>query len=130
MSMKRIALLALATTAPLLAGAVSDDQKQEKQAYIDKTFAAMDTNRDGRIDKAEFTRFQQARFKKQSDSIDAAFNELDKDKDGKISKAEATVVPDIANYFDGLDTDKDGFLSRGEMHKAMAAARTAETAAK
>jgi len=126
----KIVLLALASAAPLLASAAADEQKQEKQAYIDKTFSAMDANRDGRVDKAEFSKFQQARFKKQAASIDAAFDELDKDKDGKISKTEATVVPDIAKYFDGLDTDKDGFLSRDEMQKAIVAAQTAETTAK
>jgi len=98
-----------------------------RQAYIDTTFAAMDVNRDGRIDKAEYAQFVQARFDRQARSIDAAFNEMDADKDGKISKAEAAVVPEIAKYFDGLDTDKDGYLSLAEMQKAMVAAQTAET---
>ncbi|HDS1146432.1 MULTISPECIES: EF-hand domain-containing protein [Stenotrophomonas] len=125
--MKTTALLIALCVAPLLAEAAPADPKQ---AYIDSTFAAMDTNKDGRIDKAEYARFQQQRFSKQADSIDAAFTAMDANKDGRISKEEATVVPEIAKYFAGLDTDGDGYLSLKEMQQAMVAAQTADAPAK
>lgn len=125
--MKTTALLIALCVAPLLADAAPADPKQ---AYIDSTFATMDTNKDGRVDKAEYARFQQQRFSKQADSIDAAFTAMDANKDGRISKEEATVVPEIAKYFAGLDTDGDGYLSLKEMQQAMVAAQTADAPAK
>ncbi|WP_313207416.1 EF-hand domain-containing protein [Stenotrophomonas sp.] len=125
--MNKTALLIALCAAPLLGHAASSDPEQ---AYIDSSFAAMDSNVDGRIDKAEYAKYQQARFSKQADSIDAAFKEMDKNKDGKISKEEAAVVPEIAKYFAGLDTDGDGYLSLKEMQQAMVAAQTADAPAK
>ncbi|TFZ44628.1 EF-hand domain-containing protein [Stenotrophomonas maltophilia] len=124
--MTKTTLLIALCTAPLLAQATPADPKQ---AYIDSTFTAMDTNNDGRVDKAEYARFEQGRFSKQADSIDAAFAAMDKNKDGRISKEEATVVPEIAQYFSGLDTDGDGYLSLKEMQQAMVAAQTADAPA-
>lgn len=121
--MTKLLIAALAFAAPAAAVVAPADLRQ---AAIDKSFAAMDTNHDGRIDKAEYSKFQQARYSKQAQTVDAAVMELDKDKDGKISKAEAAAVPEIAKYFDGLDTNKDGFLDRTEMQNAMAAAQAAE----
>jgi hypothetical protein len=125
--MMKTLLIALTLGAPAAATAAPADLRQ---AATDKAFAAMDTNRDGHIDKAEFTNFQQARYAKHSQAVDAAVAELDKDKDGKISRAEAATVPELAKYFDGLDADKDGFLSQAEMQNAMAAAQVVEADAK
>lgn len=126
--MKPLPLLAL--WAALALASAPAAASEPRQAYIDKTFVAMDANGDGHVDKAEYARFQQARFDQQSRAVDLAFNELDQDKDGKISKAESAVVPEIERYFEGLDTDRDGFLSREEMQRAMVAAQTAEAAIK
>ncbi|MEN5182419.1 EF-hand domain-containing protein [Stenotrophomonas geniculata] len=125
--MTRTALLIALCATPLLAGAAP---ATPKQAYIDSTFTAMDANKDGRVDKAEYTKFQQGRFSKQADSIDAAFTAMDTNKDGRISKEEATVVPEIAKYFAGLDTDGDGYLSLKEMQQAMVAAQTSDAPTK
>lgn len=121
--MKMTPLLLALALAPAVAHAAPADPKQ---AYIDSTFATMDTNKDGKVDKDEYSRYQQSRFNQQASSIDAAFKAMDSNGDGKISKAEAAVVPEIARYFDGLDTDKDGFLSLKEMQQAMVAAQTAD----
>ncbi|WMJ68708.1 EF-hand domain-containing protein [Stenotrophomonas sp. 24(2023)] len=119
-------LFALALVPAFAHGASSDP----KQAYIDSTFSEMDADKDGKVDKSEYTRYQQSRFNKQADSITEAFKAMDANSDGKISKTEAAVVPEIARYFDGLDTDKDGFLSLKELQQAMVAAQTAEAAKK
>jgi len=79
--MKRIVVLALLGTVSAIASAADP-----KQAFIDSTFSAMDTNADGRIDKAEYSSFQQMRFKNQSRAVAAALKELDTDNDGKVSQ--------------------------------------------
>ncbi|UZW60255.1 EF-hand domain-containing protein [Lysobacter enzymogenes] len=121
-----IVLVALSAVAAVANAAPSDP----KQAYIDATFSAMDANKDGRVDKSEYAKFQSSRFNQQAESVDAAFKEMDKDGDGKVSKKEAAIVPEIAKYFDGLDSDRDGFLSLKEMQQAMVAAQTADTSKK
>jgi Ca2+-binding EF-hand superfamily protein len=60
-------------------------------------FDLLDTNFDGRINKAEYN---------------GGFDVLDADKDGKVSKAEFGQVSGLA--FELLDVDGDGFLSRTE----------------
>lgn len=126
--MKHITLAAALCALPTLALAQNTDAK--KTRYIDSTFAAMDTNRDGSVDKQEYATYQQARFDTQADTVESAFKEMDSDSDGYISKAEAEVVPEIARYFDALDTDKDGRLSLREMQQAMVAAQTLDAADK
>ena len=118
--MRNIVLIALALAGSGSAVAATPDLSQ---AAIDKTFGEMDANHDGHVDKAEYTKYFQARAGHQTAQVDAAIKELDKDKDGKISKAEAAAVPQLAKYFSELDTDKDGFLSRQEMQNAMMAAQ-------
>jgi len=123
-------LLSLALCCALAPGMAHGEPADPKQSFIDTSFLEMDTNKDGRVDKAEYTRYQQSRFNKQADAITEAFKAMDTDGDGRINKTEAAVVPEIARYFDGLDTDKDGFLSMKELQQAMVAAQTAEAARK
>ena len=122
--MKTLICAALALATAVASNAAAADPRQDA---IDKAFTTIDTNRDGRIDKAEYSRFSQAKFAKQARSMDTAFDVMDANKDGKIVKAEAAMVPAIATYFDGLDGDKDGALSRAEMQQAMTAAQAAES---
>lgn len=128
MNLEAMKSIAAALTLALVSATAAASSPQ--QAYIDKTFAAMDANGDGRVDQAEYGRFQQARFDEQSRAVDAAFDALDQDKDGKISKSESALVPEIERYFSGLDFDQDGVLSRTEMQRAMVAAQTSENSAK
>jgi len=77
-----------------------------------------DTNKDGFVDRAEWTAGQEARFK-----------QLDTDKDGKLSKDElfartrpapGSALPSDRQlerqdaFFRLLDRDKDGFVSKAE----------------
>src|SRR5204863_3890574 len=77
-----------------------------------------DTNKDGFVDRTEWTTGQEARFK-----------QLDTDKDGKLSKDElfsrtrqapGTVVPNEQTlerqetFFRLMDSDRDGAISKAE----------------
>ena len=95
-------------------------------APTDRTFAAMDANGDGVVDRAEYGRFQQAKFDRQATAMDIAFGEMDKNKDGLVSRTEAQLVPIIATSFDGLDANGDGNLSLAEMREALVKAQAIE----
>lgn len=109
---------ALAAGAPLPA--------QTADPSIDRSFGAMDANKDGTIDRTEYGRFMQDKFDRQAAAMEIAFNEMDTNKDGGVSKSEAAAVPVIASAFDGLDANRDGKLSGAEMRDALVKARAAE----
>ncbi len=111
-----VAVMAFATL-PALA-----QEKPADKDMIDKAFEGMDTNKDGKIDRAELGVYMQAIVDKQRDEFDAGFVEVDVNKDGKIDKDEAKANTILVTYFDALDTDKDGFLSKAEMDRALAEA--------
>lgn len=117
-------LLATVLATALTAGASA--QAQTANPSFDRGFAAMDANTDGKIDRAEYSRFMQDRFDRQAAAMEIAFNEMDKNKNGLVSKAEAEAVPIIASAFDGLDANRDGNLSATEMREALVKARAAE----
>jgi Ca2+-binding EF-hand superfamily protein len=95
--------------------------------------ARVDTDKDGKISKAEFDTESTALFKrldKNSDGKIAAdevparhwggkgpqFGMMDTDKDGKVTKAEFTAAED--KMFQKLDTNGDGVITPDEMQAA------------
>ncbi len=99
------------------------------KADLDRSFGAIDANKDGRIDRAEYDAFMQARQARETADYEAAIQEMDQNKDGKISRQEAAVAPLIASIFDALDANKDGSLSHEEMRQALAKSQAAQTPA-
>ena len=113
------ALLLLGT--PALTPALAADPEAKPAPATSPPARGMmryDTNKDGWVDKAEWTAGQEARFK-----------ELDTDKDGKLSQDElfartpaaaGNVLPSDRQverqtaYFQRMDRDKDGFVSKAE----------------
>lgn len=108
---------ALAQTPPVISSAMT--------AQIDKQFAALDTNRDGNISRAEFGPYAQERAAQQDREFEAAFRSLDTNRDSKVTAIEAKANPLLAQYFSAVDTSGDKTISRGELHAAMIAARDA-----
>jgi hypothetical protein len=131
----RLILTALlgAATAPVLAqGAAKPARTPQpiaKSAYVqrvDATFAAVDTNKDGGIDRAEIetaeTKVLGARKAQLISQREAAFKQLDANKDGSLTLTEfnaqlvkqalpkANAAPMLAR----LDTNKDGKVSAAE----------------
>lgn len=119
-----ITAFAVALSLPGLAQAAGPTK-----AELDRSFGALDANKDGRIDRAEYDAFMQARAARETAEYEAAIQEMDQNKDGKVSRQEAAVVPLIASVFDGLDTNKDGSLSHQELREALEKSQAAKTPA-
>ena len=113
----------LAAVAVTSTGAGAQAAIDPSQAYINSGFAAMDTDKNGQIDRAEFERFMRARLEKQRASIDDAFAQLDKNGDGKISKAETAVLQPLADKFATVDANGDGTISKDELRAAIQASQ-------
>ena len=108
----------IVTLIALLAAAAQPSFAQDKaQDKSQRGMMRYDTNRDGYVDRNEWSAGQEARFK-----------QLDTDGDGKLSPDELNrrpagatgVLPsDAANtrktaFFLRMDTDRDGFVSKPE----------------
>lgn len=119
-----ITAFAVALSLPGLAQAAGPNK-----ADLDRSFGAMDANKDGRIDRAEYDAFVQARYARQAADYEAAIQAMDQNKDGKVSREEAATVPLIASIFDALDTNKDGSLSHQELREALEKSQAAQTPA-
>jgi len=109
-------------------------------------FDGVDTNKDGKISKAEFVAARSARFDKidrnhdgkisradfpqganyeaQLRRVDAQIAAADANKDGSVSREELAHAQ--TPFFDKVDTNHDGFVSKAEAE----AARTQAQAAK
>lgn len=128
--MKVIEMKLLFTTAVMLAVPVAAHaQMDATKAYIDGAFAAMDTNKDGKILKPEFETFMRARLARQAEAFDTAFRDLDKSGDGQIDKTEAAAHPALLEHFAEVDSDTNGTLSKNELRAAAIAAQAAEAGA-
>lgn len=97
--MTRLKRLSLAATlaALSLAGAVAAEE-----APAARGLAALDTDGDGEISKAEIAALNARRFQR-----------LDLNGDGKITPDEMNAVTD--RMFDAIDTNHDGKISRAEL---------------
>ena len=119
----------LIASAMLMAPVAAQAQDAATQQYIDGAFAAMDANKDGKVDRAEFDTFMRARLARQAQAFDAGFAALDKNGDGYIDKAEAAANEALAEHFGVVDTNKDGKIDKAELRAAMIAAQAAEAGA-
>lgn len=125
-------LLAQGSAAPARA-----PQPVAKAAYlqrVDATFAAVDTNKDGSIDRAEIeaaeSRALSVRKAQLIKQREAAFRQLDKDKNGSLTlqefngptAAQALPKANATPMLTRLDANKDGKISAAE-NRAPAAAQ-------
>ncbi|MBM7404720.1 MULTISPECIES: EF-hand domain-containing protein [Sphingomonas] len=101
-------------------------------------FAKMDTNKDGRVSRAEYVAARSQRFDQldhdrdgvvtrsdfpraagnpqASARLDTLLGEADRNGDGKVTRAELKKAP--APGFDRVDADRDGYVTRAEMDAA------------
>ena len=132
MQMLLISVAALATAPALAQGAAAParaPQPVAKSAYlqrVDASFAAVDTNKDGSIDRAEIeaaeSRALSVRKAQLIKQREAAFRQLDKDKNGSLTLQEfngptaAQPLPkaNATPMLTRLDANKDGKISAAE----------------
>lgn len=88
---------------------------------VDKEFAAMDVNKDGKLATAEIEQYRQAKLEERARRVNAArFTQLDKDKNGYLSSQEFAALVGTPPRINGkplvtrFDRNKDGVLTREE----------------
>lgn len=103
------------------APAISGVARADFVGLVDKEFAAIDADKDGKATAAEIEKFRQAKLEERARQINAArFNELDKDKNGSLSLLEfAALAPqqprvNAKPLVTRFDRNKDGLVSREE----------------
>ncbi|UBB23969.1 calcium-binding protein [Pseudoxanthomonas japonensis] len=97
------------------------DRELRGKQRRDEWFAGADTDKDGKLTRAEIdtadanrrAQFQQRMQARGTERFTAA----DANKDGRISRDEAKGKSRLAERFDQLDANKDGFLSQDELKR-------------
>lgn len=104
----------------------------DHQQMANNTFAAIDTNKDGCLSKAEFAKHHAMMQMKHGKMMsmddgkmsmdhqkmaDKEFASLDKNHDGSLTKSEIPAKHPLATHFSMLDANKDGRVSQAEFAK-------------
>lgn len=95
------------------------DRELRGKQRRDEWFAGADTDKDGKLTRAEIDAAdanRRAQFQQRMQARGAErFAAADANKDGRISRDEAKGKSRLAERFDQLDANKDGFLSQDEL---------------
>lgn len=95
------------------------DRELRGKQRRDEWFAGADTDKDGKLTRAEIDTAdanRRAQFQQRMQARGAErFAAADANKDGRISRDEAKGKPRLAERFDQLDANKDGFLGQDEL---------------
>ena len=92
---------------------------EEIAAHRTAEIAAADTDKDGLLSEAELSALNHKRLSDRAGSMATRMiSRLDSDKDGKLSADEMQAARPAQRMFDRVDTDKDGALSEAEIAAA------------
>uniref|UniRef100_A0A173H010 EF-hand domain-containing protein n=1 Tax=Pandoraea faecigallinarum TaxID=656179 RepID=A0A173H010_9BURK len=92
------------------------DQNAALGMYVQRSFDAIDTNRDGRIDRNEWAAYQRSQLQARRATFERYFKAADKDGDGYLNREEvAAAEPFLYQHFDQIDANRDGKLSPAEI---------------
>ena len=92
------------------------DQNAALGLYLQRSFDAIDTNHDGKIDRNEWAAYQRSQLQARRATFERYFKAADKDGDGYLSRDEvAAAEPFLYQHFDEIDVNHDGKLSPAEI---------------
>lgn len=92
------------------------DQNAALGLYLQRSFDAIDTNHDGKIDRDEWAAYQRSQLQAHRATFERYFKAADKDGDGYLSRDEvAAAEPFLYQHFDEIDVNHDGKLSPAEI---------------
>ncbi|MFJ2994065.1 EF-hand domain-containing protein [Pandoraea sp. NPDC087047] len=92
------------------------DQDAALGLYLQRSFDAIDTNHDGKIDRNEWAAYQRSQLQARRATFERYFKAADKDGDGYLSREEtAASEPFLYQHFDEIDVNHDGKLSPAEI---------------
>ena len=96
----------------------------------EKSFEAMDANKDGQVTEAEYrdhlkARMEQHREKAQTE-MKARWEKADANHDGMLVAKKPKPHPHVAKHFDAIDSDKNGQVSEQEIADFIKARRSRE----
>ncbi|VVE90169.1 EF-hand domain-containing protein [Pandoraea bronchicola] len=92
------------------------DQNAALGLYLQRSFDAIDTNHDGKIDRNEWMAYQRSQLEARRATFERYFKAADKDGDGYLSRDEvAAAEPFLHQHFDEIDVNRDGKLSPAEI---------------
>jgi Ca2+-binding EF-hand superfamily protein len=97
-------------------GKLSRAEVEKAMPQLLGKFDGIDTNKDGQLSRGELKAWKKAhRAERQAKAADR-FKHADTDGDGAISRAEAEQhAPRLAKKFDQIDSNKDGKLTQEEL---------------
>lgn len=95
------------------------DRKLADKQRRDQWFADADSNKDGKLTRAEVATADAKRDSQRRERFQARMQQRldtsDTNKDGKLSRDEIKDNPRLAQRFDQMDADKDGYLGKDEL---------------
>ncbi|VVE01127.1 calcium-binding EF-hand [Pandoraea capi] len=92
------------------------DQNAALGLYLQRSFDAIDTNHDGKINRNEWSAYQRSQLQARRATFERYFKAADKDGDGYLSRDEAAASePFLYQHFNEIDVNHDGKLSPAEI---------------